>query len=91
VILGRILEYLEARECASIGEIARALDSSPDAVRSMLHTLERKNRVHRWQTPTGCGSSCHQCHQGGIELFAAGPPPAAPFEPPACGLRDRRR
>lgn len=91
MILGRILDYLNDHGYAAVGEIARALDSSPEAVRSMLQTLERKHRVHRWQVQAGCGSSCRQCHGVEVELYAAGPPPADLIEPPACTVRDRRR
>ena len=89
MILGRILDYLRDRECAGIGEIARAVDSSPEAVRGMLQTLERRNHVHRLQTRAGCGSACRQCDQAAIELFAAGPAPVT-TGPSACDLRARR-
>jgi hypothetical protein len=75
MILGRILEFLAARKVASLGEVAAAVGSSPDAVRSMLDTLQRKGLVHRYRPQGGCGSSCRQCEQGTIEVFAHGPEP----------------
>ena len=75
MILARILELLEQRKVASPDEIAWALNSSPDAVRSMLHTLQSKGLVHRVQAQAGCGSSCNQCMQGLVEIYASGPAP----------------
>ena len=75
MILARVLELLEQRKVASPDEIARALNSSPDAARSMLHTLQRKGLVHRVQAQAACGSSCIQCMQGSLEIYASGPAP----------------
>ena len=75
MILVRVLELLEQRRVAGPDEIARALNSSPDAARSMLQTLQRKGLVHRVQAQTACGSSCNQCIQGSVELYASGPAP----------------
>ena len=72
MILQQILDYLRAHDVAGIHEIAHAVDSTPDAVRDMLHTLQRKGRVHRYRPPQGCGSSCRQCAQGELELYRLG-------------------
>lgn len=69
MILGRILEFLKAQQFAGLREIASAVGSSPDAVRSMLETLERKGLVQRYQPSTGCGTSCKQCTHGEVEYF----------------------
>jgi len=75
MILGRILEFLAAHKVASLSEISRGVDSSPDAVRSMLDTLQRKGLVHRFKPAGGCGSSCRECAQGEIEVYAHGARP----------------
>lgn len=81
MILGRILEFLAEQRAASLSEIARAVGSPPDAVRSMLQTLQRKGRVHRLQMQEGCGSGCRQCAQGKIEVYGYG------AQLPASGAR----
>lgn len=75
MILARVLELLQQRKVASPDEIARVLNSSPDAARGMLQTLQRKGLVHRVQAQAGCGSSCSQCMQGSLEIYASGPAP----------------
>ena len=75
MILTRVLHLLEQRKVASADEIARALNSSPDAVRSMLQTLQRKGLVHRVQAQADCGPGCNQCIQGAVEIYAGGPAP----------------
>ena len=84
MILGRILDFLAAQKVASLSEIARAVDSSPDAVRSMLDTLQRKGLVHRFQPPGGCGSSCRECAQGEIEVYGHGARPGRSADVSLC-------
>ena len=84
MILARVLELLEHRKVASADEIARALSSSPDAVRSMLQTLQHKGLVHRVQAQTACGSSCSQCMQGAMEIYANGPAPVLAVDLAGC-------
>ena len=84
MILARVLELLEQRKVASPDEIARELNSSPDAVRSMLQTLQRKGLVHRVQAQAACGSGCNQCMQGSQEIYASGPTPAMAVDPADC-------
>ena len=76
MILTRILDHLSERRIASLPEIARAVDSAPDAARSMLEHLQRRGLVHRVRANSACGSSCGQCLQPGGELYGYGP--AAP-------------
>ncbi len=75
MILERLLDFLAAQKVASLTEIARQMDSSPDAVRSMLETLQRKGLVHRYRPQEGCGTGCRQCGQGTIEVYGHGPEP----------------
>lgn len=84
MILARVLELLEQRKVASADEIARALSSSPDAVRSMLQTLQHKGLVHRVQAQAACGSSCSKCMQGAMEIYASGPAPALAVDLADC-------
>jgi hypothetical protein len=84
MILTRVLDFLAQREVASLAEIAQAVGSTPDAVRSMLQTLQRKGRIHRLPLPEGCGSSCRQCAQGTIEVYGLG------AEMPVPGVQLRR-
>ena len=87
MILADILDFLQQRDVASLGEIARHVSADPDAVRNMLATLQRKGKVHRASQGGGCGSTCQQCATGSTELYAWGPQKASiPLSPP-CGAR----
>jgi predicted ArsR family transcriptional regulator len=72
MILARILEFLAQREFASLGEIARAVGSPPEAVRDMLKTLSRKGRVQQMAARGACASACRQCVQRDLELYRLG-------------------
>ena len=91
MILGRVLDFLSGQRTASVTEIALAVDSPPDVVRSMLETLQRKGRVHRLEVQDGCGSSCRQCAQGSIEVYVYGarPQTGVPLSP--CERRPLQR
>jgi len=84
MILDRILAFLREQRTASLGEIARAVNSSPDAVRSMLDTLQRRDLVHRFRPESGCGTACRACAQGDIEVYGHGPRPTRPPEVVRC-------
>jgi hypothetical protein len=84
VILTEILEFLQQRDAASLGEIARHVDAEPAAVRDMLATLQRKGKVHRPALAGGCGSTCRECASGSTELYALGPQQASVPLPPQC-------
>jgi hypothetical protein len=75
MILERLLAHLATTPAASLGELARAVDASPEAVRSMLGTLQRRGLVHRRPAVPGCGSRCRQCDQGELEIYCRGPAP----------------
>ena len=85
MILADILDYLQQRDTASLGEIARHVSAEPAAVRDMLVTLQRKGKVHRATAGGGCGSTCQQCATGTLELYAWGPETASPELSPSCG------
>lgn len=77
MILTRILDHLRVHEVASLGELARATDASPEAMKSMLENLQRRGLIHRIGVGIACGSSCRQCLQPGSELYGYGPAPQA--------------
>lgn len=87
MILIRILDFLRERQVAGLGEIARAAGSTPDAVRPMLQTLERKGRVHLVRAPAGCGASCRQCDPGSVEIYGYGTAPDPAVHTTVCGSR----
>lgn len=89
MILQQILDYLRAHDVAGIHEIARAVDSTPDAVCSMLQTLQRKGRVHRYRPPQGCGTSCRQCAQAELELYRLGAATAPSSTLNGCAVETR--
>ena len=84
MILTEILEFLQQRDAASLGEIARHVDAEPSAVRDMLATLQRKGKVHRPALSGGCGSTCRECASGSTEVYASGPPQASVPLPAHC-------
>ena len=91
MILGRILDFLAVQKVASLSEVARAINSSPDAVRSMLDTLQRKGLVHRFRPQGGCGTTCRQCAQGEIEVYGYGSEVAQLVNAPSCEGHESRR
>lgn len=89
MILECILDYLAQRRVASLDEIAHAVDSTPDAVRSMLENLQRRGLVHAVRANSTCGSTCRQCLQPGSELFGHGTARSAETTISPCGLSRR--
>ncbi|TCJ15538.1 sugar metabolism transcriptional regulator [Parasulfuritortus cantonensis] len=49
--------------------MALGLDASPDALKGMLATLERKGRVRRLAAGTGCANGCCKCDPKTLELY----------------------
>ena len=65
MILGRVLDYLAANRVASPTQIAAGIGSTPDAVRGMLGTLQRRGLVRS----AGCGAGCRQCTEPELEMY----------------------
>ena len=86
MILQQVMDYLRMHDIAGIHEIARAVDSTPDAVRSMLQTLQRKGRIHSYRPPAVCGTNCRQCAQAEIELYRFGSASAAASAQIGCSV-----
>jgi hypothetical protein len=73
MILQRVLDVLAAKQVAGPETIAAAIGSSPEAVRSMLATLQRRGLVQRYSPLGGCDSGCKQCDQGAGEWYRLTP------------------
>jgi hypothetical protein len=69
MILSRVSEYLILHRRASVLDMTHGLDTTPDALKSMLATLERKGRVRRLPTGTACGGGCKKCDPQAVELY----------------------
>lgn len=68
MILSRISNYLRQHRRASVTDMAHGLDATPDALKAMLATLERKGRVRRLPAGTPC-SGCCKCDPHSVEIF----------------------
>ena len=91
MILNRLLSHLQSTPAASLAELARVVDASPDAVRSMLETLQRKGLVHRQVPPPGCGSRCRECGVVEPEIYRLGTAPEAGDSTDTCGSGPRQQ
>lgn len=69
MILKRVSDHLKEHRRDSIADMARRLDTTPDALRSMLEVLERKGFVKRLPLGTPCSGGCNHCHPQEIELY----------------------
>lgn len=69
MILQRLSDHLKQRRRDSVYDMARSLNASPDALRSMLAILERKGLVQRLPSGTQCGGGCCQCRPETIEIY----------------------
>ncbi len=90
MILTRLSQYLQQHRRASVSDLVQGLGTTPDALRGMLATLERKGRVHRLPAGTACNGCC-KCDPNTVELYEWTNPPAetTPARPsreanPAC-------
>jgi predicted ArsR family transcriptional regulator len=68
MILSRLNDYLRLRRRASLVDMAHGLGATPDAVRGMLATLERKGRVRRLVAGAAC-AGCGKCDAAALELY----------------------
>lgn len=60
-MLPALSDYLQQYGRASLSDLARALNSTPEAVEPMLKHLERKGRVRRLPAGSSCGKACCAC------------------------------
>jgi len=75
MILTELSDYLKQRRRVSVADMALGLDASPDALRAMLGTLERKGRVRRLEGPR-CATGCCKCDPAALELYEWLTPPS---------------
>jgi putative ferrous iron transport protein C len=69
VILSELAAYLAERRQAPLADLAARFDVSPDAVRGMLATLERRGRVRRLAVGAACSSGCAKCDPSLMESY----------------------
>lgn len=69
MILSELTGYLAEHHRAPLIDLATRFDASPDAVRGMLATLERRGRVRRIANGAACGSGCGKCDQSLVETY----------------------
>lgn len=67
MILAQLNDYLLRHRRASVVDLARGLDSTPDAVKGMLAVLERKGRVRR--LPGSACGGCGKCDASDLEVY----------------------
>ncbi len=68
-MLTTLTEYLAQHRRASLTELARAVNSTPEAVEGMLALLERKGRVRRLPAGSSCERPCCSCDPAAQTLY----------------------
>ncbi len=70
MILTDISHYLREHGRASLNDIALGVGSAPEALETMLATLERKGRVRRLPAGSSCGTStCSKCDPTTLAIY----------------------
>jgi putative ferrous iron transport protein C len=69
MILSELAGYLSERGRAPLVDLATRFDTSPNAVRGMLATLERRGRVRRLANGAACTTGCTKCDQSQVESY----------------------
>lgn len=69
MILSELTGYLAQHRRVPLMDLSHRFGVSPDALRGMLATLERKGRVRRMETGAACGSTCGKCDQAALETY----------------------
>lgn len=72
MILSDIGRFVEERQQATLGEIARHFEAQPDAVRGMLEIWIRKGAIYKQLATASCGTTCQQCNVDSIEIYTWG-------------------
>jgi len=76
MLIDRLRETLQQHDRASVQDLSLALGMTPDALRALLGTLERKGRVHKLTAQTNCGDCC-KCNTDALDVYAWGAAPEA--------------
>lgn len=94
MIISRLSAYLQQHHRASLHDMALALDTDAEALRSMLTVLERKGRVSRLPSGTSCSGGCGKCQPHTVEIYEwtggptqTGQPALAQFLAPTIPVR----
>ncbi len=69
MILSELTGYLARHRRVALIDMAHRFEASPDALRGMLATLERKGRVRRLEGGAACASSCGKCDTASLETY----------------------
>jgi putative ferrous iron transport protein C len=69
MILSELTGYLAQHRRVALIDMAYRFGSSPDALRGMLATLERKGRVRRLEGGAACTSACGKCDAATLETY----------------------
>ncbi|MBK1701129.1 FeoC-like transcriptional regulator [Thiococcus pfennigii] len=69
MILSELTTYLARHQRVALLDLSHRFGASPDAVRGMLATLERKGRVRRIAGAAGCRSGCGHCDPASLEAW----------------------
>ncbi len=67
MILTRISDTLRQRRRASVIDLARSLEATPEAIEDMLAILARKGRVRR--LPGSACGGCGKCDAGNLAVY----------------------
>jgi predicted ArsR family transcriptional regulator len=74
MLIDRLRDTLQQHERASVQDLSLALGMTPEALRALLSTLERKGRVHKLTAQTHCGDCC-KCNADALDVYAWGSSP----------------
>ena len=69
MMLSRLSDVLRERRRASLNDLARSVGSSVEAIEPMLAILERKGRVRRLPSGSGCDHGCCGCDPTTLVLY----------------------
>ena len=68
-MLSSLSDYLQQHGRASLADLARALNSTPEAVGPMLEHLARKGRIQRLPEGSSCGKPCCGCNPAAQVIY----------------------
>ena len=69
VILSELTAYLAEHGRVALKDLSYRFDASPDALRGMLVTLERKGRIRRVEGGAACAATCSMCDPDAMETY----------------------
>ncbi|MBS1201729.1 MAG: sugar metabolism transcriptional regulator [Chromatiaceae bacterium] len=69
MILSELTGYLAEHGRVALKDLSYRFDASPDALRGMLATLERKGRIRRVEGGAACAATCSKCDPDAMETY----------------------